>query len=245
MVDKGNHRHFMAKEIHEQPEVIVAHAGPLSRFRRTAASPRLELPFDFADARPDGDLRLRHGLSTPAWSANTGSSALRGCRSTSMSPREFRYREMPLPKSGLALFVSQSGETADTLAVAALLQGAGPAHRRRSSTCATSTIARESRRRAPDACRPGDRRRLHQGVHLPAYRACLPRRRRRRARAARCRDEGARRLVQALIEAPRLPAEALKLRRRRSRASRRISPRSRTCSISAAAPTIRWRWKAR
>ena len=34
LVDKGNHRHFMAKEIHEQPEVVGAHARPLPRLRR-------------------------------------------------------------------------------------------------------------------------------------------------------------------------------------------------------------------
>ena len=51
MVDKGNHRHFMEKEIHEQPEVIGAHAGALSRFRQRrveAARPAVR----FRQARP-------------------------------------------------------------------------------------------------------------------------------------------------------------------------------------------------
>ena len=87
---------------------------------------------------------------------------------------EFRYREAPFAPGGLAIFVSQSGETADTLAtlryakeqkqhVALDRQRADLDHR-----------ARE-RRRDADARRPGDRRRLHQGVHLPARGARVPR----------------------------------------------------------------------
>mgnify|MGYP003693577157 CR=1 FL=1 len=80
---------------------------------------------------------------------------------------EFRYREPPLPKGGLALFITQSGETADTLATLRYCKSQG---QRIASivNVRTSTIARESDVRAADAGGPRDRRRLHQGVHLPA-----------------------------------------------------------------------------
>jgi len=51
-------------------------------------------------------------------------------------------------------------------------------------------------------------------------------------------------LVHGLVEIPRLMAAALTIERR-SRSSRATSLNRKTCSISAAAPAIRWRWKAR
>ncbi len=61
LVDKGNHRHFMAKEIHEQPEVI----GHTLAAYVDLASNRVDipaLPFDFANAHPTLALGLRHRL---------------------------------------------------------------------------------------------------------------------------------------------------------------------------------------
>ena len=46
LVEKGNYRHFMAKEIHEQPEVVGAHAGSLSRHVGGRGALPFELPFD-------------------------------------------------------------------------------------------------------------------------------------------------------------------------------------------------------
>jgi glucosamine--fructose-6-phosphate aminotransferase (isomerizing) len=79
LVDKGNYRHFMAKEIHEQPEVVghtLAHYLDM-----TAERVRLpaELPFDASRCR------LAARPITPGWWQNTGSSALRACRSRSTS----------------------------------------------------------------------------------------------------------------------------------------------------------------
>ena len=114
LVDKGNHRHFMEKEIHEQPEVIshtLAHYIDFSE-RTTRADP---LPFDFAT------------LDRIAISA-CGTAYLAGLIGKYWFERlarlpvdidiasEFRYREMPLVRNSAAFFVSQSGETADTLA---------------------------------------------------------------------------------------------------------------------------------
>jgi glucosamine--fructose-6-phosphate aminotransferase (isomerizing) len=114
LVDKGNHRHFMEKEIHEQPEVIshtLAHYVDFTESRTRA----LDLPFDFAK------------LDRLAISA-CGTAYLAGLIGKYWFERfarlpvdidiasEFRYREMPLTKDTAAIFVSQSGETADTLA---------------------------------------------------------------------------------------------------------------------------------
>ena len=105
--------------------------------RRARALPRARTAS--AVALPAGDrLRRRRPRwcsspaarrTTPATSRNTGSSGSRGCRSRSRSPREFRYREPPLGPGALGIFVSQSGETADTLAALRYVRGAGRAHR--------------------------------------------------------------------------------------------------------------------
>lgn len=114
VVDKGNHRHFMEKEIYEQPEVI-SHA--LSHY------------VDFAShrVRPDVSAIDFGGVSGLAISA-CGTAYLAGLIGKYWFERyarlpveidvasEFRYREMPLSPSQAALFISQSGETADTLA---------------------------------------------------------------------------------------------------------------------------------
>ncbi len=114
VVDKGNHRHFMEKEIYEQPEVISHALGHYVDFGSTKVR---DLPgsIDFAS------------IDRLAISA-CGTAYLAGLVSKYWFERlarlpveidvasEFRYREMPLSKNGAALFISQSGETADTLA---------------------------------------------------------------------------------------------------------------------------------
>ncbi|SJM27809.1 glutamine--fructose-6-phosphate transaminase (isomerizing) [Mesorhizobium delmotii] len=114
MVDKGNRRHFMEKEIHEQPEVISHTLAHYVDFVGGVSKP-LELPFNFAE------------INRLAISA-CGTAYLAGLISKYWFERyarlpvdidvasEFRYREMPLSKTDAAFFISQSGETADTLA---------------------------------------------------------------------------------------------------------------------------------
>ncbi|MBX5134438.1 glutamine--fructose-6-phosphate transaminase (isomerizing) [Rhizobium lentis] len=114
VVDKGNHRHFMEKEIYEQPEVI-SHA--LSHY------------VDFAENTIGAntaaiDFKAASSLAISA----CGTAYLAGLVGKYWFERyarlpveidvasEFRYREMPLSPSQAALFISQSGETADTLA---------------------------------------------------------------------------------------------------------------------------------
>ena len=115
MVDKGNHRHFMEKEIHEQPEVIGHTLANSLDFGAGRATVGDNLPFDFAKLE-----RISIAACGTAYLA--GQVAKYWFERYARLPvdidvaSEFRYREMPLPKNGLSLFISQSGETADTLA---------------------------------------------------------------------------------------------------------------------------------
>jgi glucosamine--fructose-6-phosphate aminotransferase (isomerizing) len=123
LVDKGNHRHFMEKEIHEQPEVISHTLAHYLDFT-SGVSRKLDLPFDFA------------GLDRLVISA-CGTAYLAGLVGKYWFERyarlpvdidiasEFRYREMPIQPKSAALFVSQSGETADTLASLRYCRNAG------------------------------------------------------------------------------------------------------------------------
>ena len=114
LIDKEGHRHFMAKEIHEQPEVI---AHTISRFVDPATN-TVVLPdtgFDFATLD-----RLTISACGTAYYA--GLVAKYWIESFAKLPvevdiaSELRYRDVPYPAGGGALFISQSGETADTLA---------------------------------------------------------------------------------------------------------------------------------
>lgn len=114
VVNKGNYKHFMEKEIYEQPEVIS----------RTLAH-----YLDFASSSVRDDVtnidwsqinRLAiSACGTAYYAATIGKYWLERYARLPVEidiASEFRYREMPLSKDTLALFVSQSGETADTLA---------------------------------------------------------------------------------------------------------------------------------
>ena len=114
MADKGNHRHFMAKEIAEQPEVIGHTLGEyVDMGKRRVKLP--DLPFNFA-----GLSRLTITACGTAYYA--GLAAKYWFEQIARLPvdidiaSEFRYREAPLAEGGLSVVISQSGETADTLA---------------------------------------------------------------------------------------------------------------------------------
>ncbi|GGA81362.1 glutamine--fructose-6-phosphate aminotransferase [isomerizing] [Brucella endophytica] len=114
LVSKGNHRHFMEKEIHEQPEVISHTLAHYLDF--TNGRVRLEnIPVDFSKIN-----RLAiSACGTAFYAASIGKYWFEQIARMPVDidiASEFRYREMPLSKDTLALFVSQSGETADTLA---------------------------------------------------------------------------------------------------------------------------------
>lgn len=114
VVDKGNHRHFMLKEIYEQPIVV---AQTLRSYLQRLEE-RVTLPI------PEGDLSGVRRVTIVA----CGTSFYAGMVARYWFERfarvpvdldvasEFRYREPVMEPGGLALFISQSGETADTLA---------------------------------------------------------------------------------------------------------------------------------
>ena len=111
---KGNFRHFMEKEIFEQPAVI----GDTLRSMFNPAERTItlaDLPFDLASLS-----RLTVAACGTAF--HSGLVARYWMERLARLPvdvdvaSEFRYRNMGLPKDGLALFISQSGETADTIA---------------------------------------------------------------------------------------------------------------------------------
>jgi glucosamine--fructose-6-phosphate aminotransferase (isomerizing) len=113
-IDKGNHAHFMRKEIFEQPIVV---AQTLQSYVRPFEG-QVALPaFDFDLASIDRVTIVACGTSFYA-----GLVAKYWFERFARVPvdidvaSEFRYREPVLEKGGLSLFISQSGETADTLA---------------------------------------------------------------------------------------------------------------------------------
>ncbi|MCU0955166.1 MAG: glutamine--fructose-6-phosphate transaminase (isomerizing) [Hyphomicrobium sp.] len=151
LVDKGNHRHFMAKEIHEQPEV-VSHtlANYIDMGAGTIAFP--DLGIDLAKI-------TRVTISACGTAYYAGLVGKYWIERYARVPveidiaSEFRYREAPLVEGGLAVFVSQSGETADTLATLRYCKAGG---QRIVSivNVRTSTIARESHAVLPTLAGP-------------------------------------------------------------------------------------------
>jgi len=141
LVDKANYRHFMAKEIHEQPEVV---GHTLARYVDMASERVLlpKLPFDFKDIQ-------RISIVACGTASYAGYVAKYWFERLGRVPveidvaSEFRYREAPLRKGDLAVFISQSGETADTLAALRYAKASG-VHTLSVVNVPTSTIARES-----------------------------------------------------------------------------------------------------
>ncbi|PHP64530.1 glutamine--fructose-6-phosphate aminotransferase, partial [Zhengella mangrovi] len=114
LVDKGNHRHFMLKEIHEQPEVVQHTLSNYIDFSTARARP-LNAAIDFAAI----DRLAISACGTAYYAGLIGKYWFERYARLPVDidiASEFRYREMPLGAGDAALFVSQSGETADTLA---------------------------------------------------------------------------------------------------------------------------------
>ncbi len=188
LAEKGNYRHFMAKEIHEQPEVVghtLAHYVDLG-------AQKLK-PFAFP-ADPARISRVSIVACGTAYMAGlVGKYWIERFARLPVEvdvASEYRYREPPVEKDGLTIFISQSGETADTLASLRYAKEQG------SKTLAivnvaTSSIARLSDARAPTLAGPGDRRRLDKSLHLPARGRRLSRDRARQGEGRARRGEGA------------------------------------------------------
>jgi glutamine---fructose-6-phosphate transaminase (isomerizing) len=207
-VDKGNHRHFMAKEIHEQPEVVghtLAHYIDMNAER--VALP-FDLPFKWSDIK-------RLSISACGTAFYAGLVAKYWFERFARLPveidiaSEFRYRGAPLEKNDLAIFISQSGETADTLATLRYAKEHAQ-HVLSVVNVPTSTIARESDVAMPTLAGPeiGVASTKAFTCQLAAL-ACLA------LAAGRARgilsEEDEQKLVRALIEVPRHMAQALQL----------------------------------
>jgi glucosamine--fructose-6-phosphate aminotransferase (isomerizing) len=123
LIGKGQYRHFMEKEIFEQPAVIgdtlQSYLNPLTRKVELP-----DLPFDL------GNLP-RVTISACGTAYFAGLVAKYWFEQLARQPvevdiaSEFRYREAPMPEGGLSLFISQSGETIDTLAALHYARDAG------------------------------------------------------------------------------------------------------------------------
>ena len=208
LIDKGNHRHFMAKEIHEQPEV-VGHtlANYLDMVAERVALP-MALPFDFRALK-------RVSIAACGTAYYAGMIArywLERFAHLSVDvdiASEFRYRDVPFEAGELAIFISQSGETADTLASLRCARE-HKQHVLSIVNVPTSTIARESEVTMPTLAGPeiGVASTKAFTCQLAALAALS-------IAAGRARgvlsESDEKRLVHALIEVPRHLTEALTL----------------------------------
>ncbi len=203
--EKGNHRHFMQKEIYEQPETI---GRTITRYVN-AYDERVEMPdLDGVDLSADSAIVIGCGTAHYAgrvaeyWLEQIGGIAVE----TDIAS-EFRYRKPAFGKKAFSVFVSQSGETADTLAALRYCK------ENQLKTLAVvnvpeSTIWREADARLPTLAGPeigvaSTKAFTAQLSALAALAIAVG-----RARGTLSgQEEG--RLVHALMETPRLVADAL------------------------------------
>jgi glucosamine--fructose-6-phosphate aminotransferase (isomerizing) len=142
-VDKGDYPHYMLKEIFEQPETIHdAMRGRLSLEEATAKLGGLEMT---AGELRDVDRIVLAGCGTARHAAMVGEYLIETLALLPVEVEfasEFRYRNMPMDKDTLVFVISQSGETADTLA--AMRESKRKGHRTL-GICnnVASTVARE------------------------------------------------------------------------------------------------------
>ncbi len=139
-VDKAGHKHFMAKEIAEQPRVLAA---ALEHYLTPEG--QIVLPEPGIDFTAIDRLTLV-ACGTAFYACNVAKYWFEQVARLPVEidvASEFRYREPPVPARSAALFVSQSGETADTLAALRYAQGQG-AHILSVVNVTESSIARDS-----------------------------------------------------------------------------------------------------
>ncbi len=219
MADKGNHRHFMEKEIHEQPEVISRTLAHYLDF--TTHQPRpFESPIDFSAI----DRLVISACGTAYLAGLIGKYWFERIAKLPVDidvASEFRYRQVPLSDRSAALFVSQSGETADTLASLRYCRAAGIPIASIVNV-SESTMARESDGIYPTLAGPeiGVASTKAFTCQLSVLASLV-------VTAASARgtigDEERRTLVRQLAEAPRLANHALKLNEQLERVARDLS----------------------
>jgi len=206
LVDKANYRHFMAKEIHEQPEVVGHTLARYIDMATERVALPLKLPFDFKDIQ-------RVSITACGTASYAGYIAKYWFERLSRLPveldvaSEFRYREAPVRKGDLAIFISQSGETADTLAALRYAKSQGM-HTLSVVNVPTSTIARESETVMPTLAGPeiGVASTKAFTCQLMALAALVVAAGKARGELS---DSDEAKLVHGLVEIPRLMASAL------------------------------------
>ena len=205
LVDKGNYRHFMAKEIAEQPAVVGHTMAEYLDFNTNRVS-LPELPLDLAALD-------RITITACGTAYYAGMVAKYWIEQLARVPvdvdvaSEFRYREAPLRQGGLSLVISQSGETADTLAALRYCKNMGQ-YVAAVVNVPESTIARESdvilrTYAGPEIGVASTKAFTCQLTVLAAFAIALA-----RARGTIDSEEEAR-LVQAMNRLPRLLVQAL------------------------------------
>ena len=207
LIDKGNYRHFMAKEIHEQPEVVGRTLAHYLDMSQGCVRLPFDLPFDPAQIS-------RITITACGTAFFAGLIAKYWIERFARLPveidvaSEFRYREAPMDDQGLMIVISQSGETADTLAGLRYAKQNGQKILSVVNVT-TSTIARESDVVAPILAGPeigvaSTKAFTCQLAVLACLAVALA-----RARGALS-DETEKNLVDELIALPGLMAEGLK-----------------------------------
>ncbi|MBV8682334.1 MAG: glutamine--fructose-6-phosphate transaminase (isomerizing) [Caulobacteraceae bacterium] len=204
LVEKGNYRHFMEKEIHDQPDAcqhtLSAYLDPIAG---VAAAPE---GFDFTTID-----RLQILACGTAYYAGLVAryliEDLAGLPTDVEVASEFRYRNPAVAPSTLALAVSQSGETADTLAALRWCKAKG-LRTAAIVNAPESTMSREvdllwPTHAGPEVCVLSTKAFTAQVTALTALGIAAARAR------ARIDAEEEKRLVEVLLEAPRLLSEAL------------------------------------
>lgn len=220
ITDKGNFRHYMAKEIHEQPEVVGRTLAHYLDMSAGVVQLPFELPFDIKSIQ-------RIAISACGTAYYAGLVAKYWIEKYARIPveidvaSEFRYREAPLTEGDLAIFISQSGETADTLACLRYAK-AQKQHILSVVNVTSSTIARESSVVAPILAGPeiGVASTKAFTCQLSVL-ACLALYiARERGKLSR---EEEQELVKALISVPSLMSETMKLEPRVEHISRDLA----------------------
>ncbi len=219
LVDKGNHRHFMEKEIHEQPEVISHTLSNYFDFS-TGRAKELNSAIDFSAI----DRLSISACGTAYYAGLIGKYWFERIARIPVDidiASEFRYREMPLSARDAALFITQSGETADTLASLRYCKSQG-------MTIGSivnvrgSTIARESDAVFPTLAGPeiGVASTKAFTCQLSVLAALAVRAAAKRGTIDAATEKA---LVRQLSEAPRLANDALKLDRQIQQVARDLS----------------------
>ncbi len=206
LVEKGNYRHFMEKEIHEQPDACQHTLGAYVDPVALKASPPGEVDFAALD-------RVQIiGCGTASYAGMIGKyliERIAGLPTDVEVSSEFRYREAAIGPRTLAIAISQSGETADTLAALRWCKDWGlktaaivNAHQ--------STMAREADVFWPTHAGPeigvASTKAFTAQVSVLAALAVAA-----AVQRGRIDAEEEARLVQVLLEAPRLIAQSLQL----------------------------------